>query len=256
MKSILFSLFLWFCALPAMAALDPAVVKQLAADESDDKIAAIQKLAASADKDAARVLKALSEDALFVSGDKVFLLDGEKPVDAASGALIQPAPESYDAITINNRIRSELSNAIAALRLFNPDRAVRLAAAQELQSNAGIELVPVLARALAKEGDPEIKALLKLAHAQSSLGSPDAGLRLVAVEALADSASANAKICCCRCSMRITSRTKGCARRQKLRSRRLNRAWHWAKPWARYSPASRSAASCCWRRWASPSLTA
>ena len=193
MKSILFSLLLWFCSLPAMAALDPAVVKQLAADESDDKIAAIQQLAASADKDAARVLKALSEDALFVSGDTVYLLDGEKPVDAASGALIQPAPESYDAITINNRIRSELSNAIAALRLFNPDHAVRLAAARELQSNAGIELVPVLARALAREGDPEIKALLKLAHAQSSLGSPDAGLRLAAVEALADSASANAK---------------------------------------------------------------
>lgn len=193
MKSILFSLLLWFCALPAMAALDPAVVKQLAADESDDKIAAIQQLAASADKDAARVLKALSEDALFVSGDQVILLDGEKPVDAVSGELIQPAPESYDAITINNRIRSELSNAIAALRLFSPDRAVRLAAARELQSNAGIELVPVLARALTKEVDPEIKGLLKMAHAQSSLGSPDAGLRLAAVKALADSASSNAK---------------------------------------------------------------
>jgi len=190
---ILFSLLLWFCALPALAALDPAVVKQLAAEESDDKIIAIQQLAASADKDAARVLKALSEDALFASGDRVFLLDGDKAVDAVSGAPILPAPESFDAITINNRIRSVLGNAIAALRLFDPDRALRLAAAQELQSNAGIELVPVLARALDKETDAEIKSLLKLAHAQSSLGSPDAGLRLAAVQALAESASPNAK---------------------------------------------------------------
>ena len=193
MKPIVLVLLLWFCALPAMAALDPAVVKRLAAEESDDKIAAIQQLSSGADKDAARVLKALSEDALFVSGDQVFLLDGDKPVDAATGAAIRPTPASFEAISINNRIRSELGNAIAALRLFDPERAVRLAAAQELQSNAGIELIPVLARALAQETDREIKSLLKLAHAQASLGSPDAGLRLAAVQSLAQSASPNSK---------------------------------------------------------------
>jgi len=120
MKPIVLVLLLWFCALPAMAALDPAVVKRLAAEESDDKIAAIQQLSSGADKDAARVLKALSEDALFVSGDQVFLLDGDKPVDAATGAAIRPTPASFEAISINNRIRSELGNAIAALRLFDP----------------------------------------------------------------------------------------------------------------------------------------
>jgi len=51
----------------------------------------------------------------------------------------------------------------------------------------------VLARALAQETDREIKSLLKLAHAQASLGSPDAGLRLAAVQSLAQSASPNSK---------------------------------------------------------------
>ena len=60
-------------------------------------------------------------------------------------------------------------NAIAGLRLMNPDRAVRLVAAQELQSNAGIELVPVLEKALAKETDSTIKQLLSFALAQANL---------------------------------------------------------------------------------------
>ncbi len=180
-------------ALPAWAALDPAVVKQLAAEDSDAKIAAIQQLGAGGDRAAVTVLKALANDELFVAGGTVFLLDGETALDAATGTAIAPAPETYDAITINNRIRAELSNAIATLRLLNPDRAVRLAAAQELQSNTGIDMAPVLAKALARETDPQIKHLLKLAHAQANLGSADADARLAAVQALADDATPNTR---------------------------------------------------------------
>ena len=176
-------------SLNAFAALDPALVKRLAAEDSDDKIAAIQQLGAIASADAAKVLKAMADDELLVAGEAVFLFDGERAVDAATGAAIEPAPEAYESITVNNRVRSELSNALAALKLYDPDRGVRLAAVTELQSNAGIGMVPVLAAALAKETDAEIRALLKQAHAQANLANPDVAARLAAVESLAESAS-------------------------------------------------------------------
>jgi urea transport system permease protein len=193
MKSILLILALWFCTLPAGAALDATVVKQLAAEESDDKIAAIQQLGAGESREALPVLKALANDELYVAGDLIFIMNGEKAVNAVTGADILPAPEHSESIIINNRIRAELTNAIASLRLLNPDREVRRAAAEELQTNTGLEMVPILDRALAKETDPGIKSLLKLARAQANLGSPDATARMAAVQALADDASANTR---------------------------------------------------------------
>jgi len=190
MTRYLLPFLLWLLALPAFAALDPALVKQLADEDSDIKIAAIQQLGASADAEAGKLLQAMADDELLVSGDTVFRFDGEQALDAASGALIEPAPETYESITVNNRIRSALSNALAALKLFDADRSVRLAAARELQSNAGLEVAPLLARAMDSESDAEIKALLRQAHAQANLGNPDAAARLAAVEALAESASA------------------------------------------------------------------
>jgi urea transport system permease protein len=190
MTRYLLPLLLWLLALPAFAALDPALVKQLADEDSDIKISAIQQLGASADPAAGRLLQAMADDELLVGGDSVFRFDGEQALDAASGALIDPAPEAYESITVNNRIRSALSNALAALKLFDADRSVRLAAARELQSNAGLEVAPVLARAMNSESDAEIKALLRQAHAQANLGNPDTAARLAAVEVLAESASA------------------------------------------------------------------
>jgi urea transport system permease protein len=190
MKRLLLTLLLFLLAASnAFAALDPALVRQLAAEDSDDKIVAIQQLGASASPDSAKVLKAMADGELLVAGEIVFVFDGEQAVDAASGAIIDPAPETYESITINNRLRSVLANARAALKLHDPDRAVRLAAARELQSNAGIEMAPILAAALAKESDAAILTLLVQAHAQANLENPDAAARLAAVTSLAASSS-------------------------------------------------------------------
>ncbi len=166
MRHLLIALFCWF-SFSAQAALDPALVAQLAAEESDDKIVAILKIAQTAEPGALTVLQSLAE-----------------------GSLLGPDGSE---ITINNRIRSELANALAGLRLLDIDPTVRLAAARELQSNVSFEMVPLLARALTKEKDADIRELLGAAHAQASLASPDAGVRLAAVEALAGSPSRNAR---------------------------------------------------------------
>jgi urea transport system permease protein len=188
MTKLLTILLLCACTLPAHAALDKAQVSQLTAEDSSEKVAAIRQLTQTADSDAARVLKAMSEDSLYLADDKAVIIVGDKAFDAASGAPIT-MPANPESVTVNNRIRGELAGALAALDLFDAERAVRLASARKLQSKVAPDMAPLLARALEKESDAEIKALLTLAHAQASLGDADPAVRLAAVKALAETTS-------------------------------------------------------------------
>jgi urea transport system permease protein len=181
-------LALSFIALPAWAALDAGVVRDLAAEDSGVKVAAIARLASEADPDAQRVLAAMAGGNLFLAADKAVIIDGDQAFDAASGAAIK-TPDNPDAVTVNNRVRGELASALAALKLFDASADVRLAAATEIQSKLSPGLAPLLARALAKETDARIKPLLTLAHAQASLGDPDPAARLAAVRALSKTTS-------------------------------------------------------------------
>jgi urea transport system permease protein len=192
MKKTLIALLLGLGSLSAQAALDPMQVRQLAAEDSTDKVAAIRQLTQTADPDAVRVLKAMSEDKLFLAGDKVVIIDGDKAFDGATGEVIK-MPANPESPTVNNRIRGELASALAALKLFDADVAVRLASAQKLQSQVTPELAPLLARAQEKETDAQIKALLVLAHAQANLGNADPAARLAAVKALAETSSPTIK---------------------------------------------------------------
>ncbi|MFZ1900965.1 MAG: urea ABC transporter permease subunit UrtB [Azonexus sp.] len=175
-------------SLSARAALDPAQVNQLAAEDSSDKVAAIRQLTQTADPDAVRVLKAMADDSLYLAGDKAVIIDGDQAFDAATGTKMR-MPANPESVTVNNRIRGELAGALAALELFDTERAVRLASARKLQSKVAPDMAPLLARALEKESDGEIKALLTLAHAQASLGDADPAVRLAAVKALAETTS-------------------------------------------------------------------
>ena len=186
------TLLLLAWALLAQAAPDAALVRQLAADDNTLKVEAIQKLALSADPEATRVLKAMNDDSLFLAGDRVVVIEGDRAVDAVSGNATA-MPESPASVTVNNRLRGELANALAALKLFDADSAVRLASAQKLQSNPNPAMVPLLARALEQERDHRIKELLTLAHAQANLGSADPAARLAAVKALAETSSPTIK---------------------------------------------------------------
>ena len=158
------------------------------AEDSSDKVAAIRQLTQTADPDAVRVLKAMAEDGLYLAGDKAVIIDGDQAFDAATGTKMQ-MPANPESVTVNNRIRGELAGALAALELFDTERAVRLASARKLQSKVAPDMAPLLARALEKESDGEIKALLTLAHAQASLGDADPAVRLAAVKALAETTS-------------------------------------------------------------------
>ncbi|MBL8470463.1 MAG: urea ABC transporter permease subunit UrtB [Rhodocyclaceae bacterium] len=186
-------LFASLCAGSARAAMDPALLAGLAADESDDKIAAIAKVAALADADALRVLVAMSKDNLMIAGDKFYIADGDKLSDAATGAELSARPDGLDSLTINNRVRSALDSALAGLRLFSPNRDKRYAAARELQDSADAALLPLIERALKSEQDAEIRTLLQYAQAVANLQNADAAVRLEAAKALSSSSNPSIK---------------------------------------------------------------
>ncbi|MCS6943852.1 MAG: urea ABC transporter permease subunit UrtB [Sutterellaceae bacterium] len=176
-------------AAPAVAALDPATLARLAAEDSDEKVAAIRSLAAGGDARAAAVLRALQDDALapLPDGRGVAIVTDGRLRDAVSGADLGPAPSGLETIVINNRVRGEIAVALAALQLRSADRRERLAAARALQGGDNEELLPVLEAALATERDEQVQTALRLAAASVALASPEAERRLQAARALSAS---------------------------------------------------------------------
>ncbi|TCS38435.1 amino acid/amide ABC transporter membrane protein 1 (HAAT family) [Paucimonas lemoignei] len=186
-------LLAWLLAhsLSATAGMDPALLAPLAGDDPDARIEAVNKIAALSHQDAVRVLHALQDDALYADADgKVFIVEGEQAYDPAAGKTVA-MPDGIDGITVNNRLRGAVQDALAGLKLLSEDRNERRAAALNLQKGASASLAPLLDKALAKESNEEIKAILQQAIATANLGSPDTALRLAAVKSLADSSNAS-----------------------------------------------------------------
>ena len=176
-------------AAPAWAALDPAVVAQLGAEDSEARIEAIRKLAVSQDPRAIEVLRALGDESLALvdGGRRAVIVGAGKVADAVTGESLGEAPANVETIVINNRIRGEIGSAVAALKLGSTDRATRLAAARELQGSDNEDALPIIEAAAQKEGDAEIKAVLELAGAALAIRAGDPAQRLKAAQRLAAS---------------------------------------------------------------------
>jgi urea transport system permease protein len=76
---------------------------------------------------------------------------------------------------------------MSAFALFSPDRDTRLKAARGMENSTSESLLPMLNKALEKESDPEIKAILDQTRAGMMLKNGDPGVRLAAVKVLAQS---------------------------------------------------------------------
>lgn len=188
-------LLLWLLgAAPAAYALDAAAVKQLAAEDSDAKIQAINKLVAAGDAAAIPLLKAMQDDQLHVFDGRLVIVNGDDIKDAATGEPVKASSDQLEAIVVNNRVRGTLDTAMAALRLVAPERDVRFAAAQELASSASEDMLPLIKRVAAQEPDPEIKGVLAQASAMLEIKSPDAAVRKQAVLTLAESQNSQTKL--------------------------------------------------------------
>lgn len=178
---------------PAAHALDAAAVKRLTAEEGDAKLAAINKLVTDGDPAAIVLFKAMQDDALQVFNDRAVIVADDAVTDAVTGDAVTASADELESIVVNNRIRGALDTAIAALSLISPQRDARFAAAQAVAADANEEMLPLIKRALAKESDADIKALLAQASAAIELKHPDGAIRLRAVQTLGESADPQTK---------------------------------------------------------------
>ena len=178
---------------PAVHALDPAVVKELGAEDGDVKLQAINKLIAAGDAAAIPLFKAMQDDALQILNGQLVIVTGGVVKDALSGATIDAPADKLETIVVNNRIRGALDGAIAALKLVSPDREERLAAARAVANDASEEMLPLVRRALEKESDAEVKALLAQARAVIEIKNADPAMRRSAAKLLGESNNPQAK---------------------------------------------------------------
>ena len=170
-------------------ALTDAEARAMATGESDARIEALDKAIPTADARTAAFLQALADDAVKVAGDKVFVVRDGQGTNPVTG---QPAkvPDDAEDVVNNNRMRSAIDEALAALQLFSPDTAVRASAVRALQRDPDESKLPLLDKALASEKDPGIREQLGLVRAAVLLGSTDNAKRLQAASLLATSRSA------------------------------------------------------------------
>ncbi|OJW25543.1 MAG: urea ABC transporter permease subunit UrtB [Rhodospirillales bacterium 69-11] len=147
----------------------------------------VEQLATSGDPRAAVVIGALQAGQLYARPDRTLFIkqpDGSY-VDARTGA---PAPDAagLKQVRLNNAVRSAIDAALGSLRLFAPDAATRLAAAEAVFKSHDPAALPALNQALAKESDAAVKTRMQQARAAALLSSPDASEadRLAAVATL------------------------------------------------------------------------
>lgn len=189
----LLSCVLFLTCLCARANEDPAWIHKLAAQDSDEQIEAIHQLGAAGSQQVLAVLKALSEDALYTAGDQVYYLQGTQPVDAVTGQVLSAVPDNADTVIINNRVRSELEETLAGLKLLDADPGVRQAAATSILDSPSVQQLPLIQKALTRESNPAIRHILDQAQALLNLHGPDAALRLKAAQTLGESNRSNVR---------------------------------------------------------------
>jgi urea transport system permease protein len=175
----------------AFAAIDAALLAPLGGDDPDARILAVGNIAALANDDAAKVLKALKNDMLYATPDgKMVIITDDQAIDAATGLTIA-MPDGVDGVMVNNRLRGAIEGALSGLRLFDSERDVRMAAALELQKNPiDISQSALIKSAFNKETDADIKETLQLMISTANLHSGDALVRKAAVIDLARSSNA------------------------------------------------------------------
>ena len=174
-------------------ALSPDQAQKMAVGEGDERIAAVQAAALNPDAQTLAFLQALADGMVKVVASKPVIVRDGQAVDAATGAALSLTAEalaSAEDAMVNNRMRGELDNALAALKLLSPDAAVRREATKALQGQVGEAQLPLIDKALAQESESDIRERLGLLRAAALLSSDDPKKRLEAAALLGQSAQA------------------------------------------------------------------
>ncbi|MBX3609142.1 MAG: urea ABC transporter permease subunit UrtB [Hydrogenophaga sp.] len=175
-------------AMPARA-LTVEDALAVAQGDTDDRIAAINRLAGTNDQRAHALIRALADEALRLTEDHVYIVEGDNAIDAVTGQAAT-LPDSAGDAMVNNRLRGVLDTALAGIELFTAGPERQREAARSLQRNAFNDPdpagLPLIEKALAGELDPDARQSLELAQAAMQLASDDEAMRLAAATKLGE----------------------------------------------------------------------
>ena len=177
--------------LGAAHALTPDDALTLAAGESDERIATLNRLAVTADARALALIDALARDAVRVQGNAVLLVaDDGSATDAVTGAAAT-LTEAAEEVMVNNRLRSAIDTALAGRELLGGDAVAQGRAAGLLRQAAldepDVAQLPLIEQALALPTlDAQAQRALLLAQAAIEVAHDDPARRLVAAQLLGE----------------------------------------------------------------------
>jgi urea transport system permease protein len=154
--------------------------------DSDERIAALNEAVVTGDPALAGFVQAVLADEVKVAAGKALIVRDGKALDPSTGAAIA-LPDAAEDVINPNRVRREFEAALAALRLFSPDRTERAQAIAELKDQIDEGRLAVIDKAAAAETDVVLKEQLELLRAVALVSSSDKGKRLAAAELLARS---------------------------------------------------------------------
>ncbi|NDG03760.1 MAG: urea ABC transporter permease subunit UrtB [Alphaproteobacteria bacterium] len=167
-------------------ALTSAQTQALSVGETDERIAALQRVMATPDEKITAFLQAMADDAVKLSGTQVLIVRDGKASDPVSGESVA-LPNNAEDVINNNRMRREIDAALSALQLLSPDAELRLRAAKSVLKEPDPTKLNMLQQALAAESDSGVKTFMALARAAILLNSDKADERLASAKLLADS---------------------------------------------------------------------
>jgi urea transport system permease protein len=170
----------------ARAASFEQALSGLASDDREQLGAAITELGASDEPRALWVLKALDAGNVKVdAAGSILIVEAGALLDAKTGSPAQ-ATGATRSPPLNNRVRKNLTLALARSELKSSDAEVRLGAARALAKEPSADLSADIRAALAKETDSEIGDLLRLSIASLGLASDQPAEQIEALQAIGD----------------------------------------------------------------------
>ena len=166
--ALLFFAALWFAPLQTRAQAQNQGQNQ--AQAADDALAAlaspgfntvregIEALATSGHPRAQAIVAALQAGKLFAGPGKVLFVknDDGTIAEATTGATADVPASALKPVRVNNAVRGAIDAALGVLRLFAPDPADRLAAAEAVFRSRDPVALPALERAMAAETNPKV----------------------------------------------------------------------------------------------------
>ncbi len=171
-----------------------AAVAELRDASFADKEVIVQRLGAAGGPAARRVLGALLDDRVYLRpADQRVFITTTADENAASMPLVDPltgqpagtaSPGDLAKIGTNNRLRRVLRITLARFDLSSPDRAVRLAAVEEMMRSLDDENVALLRQQQGIERDARVREEIDVGLSLAALDGSDAQARLDAVRAL------------------------------------------------------------------------